>query len=130
MYIVSKYCTPKPIRTGLKWQSWCSLHHSQGLVHRTDKQHNYGLMLLLFSLGNKRFNRMLDMRSNAKTNSESMWRQTLHVCVDNDTQRIQYFNRPKWCCALWPNINSSLLFDQTLFQMAWHCPYVNLSRPK
>jgi len=46
---------------------------------------------------------------------ESTLRQTLHVRIASDTQKIQSSDWPKWCCTLWCYVNSRLLLKQLSF---------------
>jgi len=54
----------------------------------------------------------------------SSLRQTLQVCVNTDTQKVQSSDWPKWCCMLWHNVNSCVFVGHRVsFQQV--CRYVN-----
>jgi len=66
---------------------------------------------------NEPIDRTLEMTSDGRQMQESLIHQSSHVCISSDTQMIKSSDWPKRCCAIWHNINSWIILDQTSFQM-------------
>ena len=66
---------------------------------------------------NEPIDRTLEMTSDGPTNAGKLDSSKLSVCISSDTQMIKSSDWPKRCCALWHNINSWIILDQTSFQM-------------